>query len=150
MRHRILDAWTLLDPALEGQDFKKTRRGQDEGEDLQYSSKDIGPEGSRQSPEARYISTKYTKGRFSSQEFDNLQDYDNCNPHPSQPYASDNEPAVEQTPEHIQQFMDARARRQGSKEDTERFTSAILGKGLRFDTTKNSKKQHHDGAKHER
>jgi hypothetical protein len=73
---------------------------QEQGKGLQYSLKGTGPEGLRQSPEARYISTKYTQGRSASQEFDNLQNYDNYNS-PSQPYAFDSDGAVERTPQEI-------------------------------------------------
>jgi hypothetical protein len=107
MRHKISSAWKLLDLALEGQDFKRARRGKEEDEGLQYSSKSTGPEGSIRSLEARYTSMKYTKGRSASHEFDNLQDYDNCNPYLSQPYASDSDGGVERTPQKIQQFWKA-------------------------------------------
>ena len=72
-----------------------------DGESLQYYLEGCEIGGSQQSPKARYILLKYTQGWYASQNFDNLQDYDNGNPHPSQPYAFDSERVVEQTPQEI-------------------------------------------------
>jgi hypothetical protein len=49
---------------------------------------------------------KYTEGWSANHEFDNLQDYDNCNPHPSQPYAFDSDGVVERNSQEIQQFQE--------------------------------------------
>jgi hypothetical protein len=150
MRHNISHTQKLLDPTLEGQDFKKTCQGQEEGEGLQYFSKGIGPEGSRQSPKARYILTRYIEGRFASQEFDNLQDYDDCNPCLSQPYAFDSDGTVERTPHEIQQFWEARDRKYGKIGDIERLTFAILSKGPGSDSIDYSRKQRLDSVEDQR
>jgi hypothetical protein len=98
IRHNTPDAQKSLNPTLEGEDFKRSRRGQKQHEGFRYSSRSTLRKRSRQTPDARYILIKYTAGRSGSQKFDNMQDYDDCNPHPSQPYASDSDGGEERTP----------------------------------------------------
>jgi hypothetical protein len=95
---------------------------------LDIPSRSIWPKGLRRSSKARFTLTKYTAGRSASQDFHNMQDYDECNPHPSQPYASDSEGVVEKTPQQMQQWREARNRKYRKTQKLERLTSDFLVK----------------------
>jgi hypothetical protein len=140
MRHKTPDARKSLNPTLEREDFKRSKRRQEEHGGFRDSLRSTLPERSRRTLDERNISTKYTTGRSGSQEFDNMQDYNDCNPHPSQPYASDSDGGEERTPQQIQQWKEAIDRRYGKTLETERLTSAVLGKGAGSDSTDSSRK----------
>jgi hypothetical protein len=119
MRHKTSDARKSLNPILEREDFKRSKQGQEKHEGFKDSSRSILPERSRRTSDARNISTKYIAARSGSQEFDNMQDYDDCNPYSSQPYASDSDNGEEKTPQQIQQWREAIDRKYGKTLETE-------------------------------
>jgi hypothetical protein len=99
MKHKTSEARKSLNPTLERKNFKKSWQKQGKHADFRYSSKNTLPQPSRRTPYARIISTKYTTGGFKSQKFDNMQDYNDCNPHLSHPYAFDSDDGKERTPQ---------------------------------------------------